>query len=242
LLGIILAAGRGKRLEPVLRDQPKCLLDFGGTSILMHQVKALATVGIKDFVVVVGYEKEQIISHVANAPYRFTFVENPIYDETNTLYSLWLARRHFTDDFFYCNADVVFDYRIPRHLLSPAADSCLACTSHRCAEEEVKVIVADNCIAHIGKKLDVAGCYGEFIGVARFARTTNTRFAHILDECVKKDRALWNTFFEHAVDILAAEVPLRCTDVSDLPVVEIDFPEDLERARTQVFPAMHTTV
>ena len=75
-----------------------------------------------------------------------------------------------------------------------------------------------------------AGCFS-------FRRGDNAAFARILDECVA-DEANWNCFFEFAVDKLSREATLRCVDISDLPATEIDFPEDLERARTQVFPIL----
>jgi choline kinase len=235
--GIILAAGRGRRLAGVLRDRPKCLLEFGETTLLGHQVAALAGAGIGEFIIVVGYEKEQIISHARTLPYRFRFVENPLFAETNTIYSLWLAREFFDRDFVYCNADVLFDYRIARQVVETYPESTLACAVGPCGEEEVKIILADGRITRIGKDLDIPRCFGEFIGVGKFVSGVNARFAQILSDCVK-NRGLWNRFFEYAVDRLAGEAVLRCVDVSKMPAVEIDYPEDLERARAEVFPAM----
>ena len=235
--GIILAAGRGRRLEPVLPGQPKCLITFGEKSLIQHQIAALIQAGINEIIIVVGYEKQQILDHLKNEPCSITYIENPIYDETNTIYSLWLAREFFDDSFIYFNADVLFDYRIVKRLCEGAETSNLACMVGLCGEEEVKVTVEDSRIVEIGKKIPKEKCYGEFIGIAKFDRKDNRRFAEILDECIQ-DKSMWNSFFEYAVNFLAKEKDLTAVDISDLPATEIDFPEDLEYAREEIFPRL----
>lgn len=235
--GIILAAGRGRRLEPVLPGQPKCLITFGEKSLIQHQIAALIQAGIEEAVVVVGYEKQQIVDHLKNEQCSITFIENPIYDETNTIYSLWLAREFFNDSFIYFNADVLFDYRIVKRLCEGAETSNLACMPGLCGEEEVKVAVGGSRIVEIGKNIPKGKCYGEFIGIAKFDRRDNKRFAEILDECIQ-DKSTWEYFFEYAVNFLVKETEVKAVDISDLPATEIDFPEDLEYAREEIFPKL----
>ena len=235
--GIILAAGRGRRLEPVLPGKPKCLLAFGEKSLIRHQIAALIQAGIEEAVVVVGYEKQMIIDHLSNEACKIIYVENPVFDETNTIYSLWLTREFFDDSFVYFNADVLFDYRIVKRLCGREETSNLACIPGLCGEEEVKVIVENRRIVEIGKKIPKERCYGEFIGIAKFDRRDNGRFAEILDECIK-DKSTWNSFFEYAVNFLVKETEIKAVDISDLPATEIDFPQDLKRAREEVFPRL----
>ncbi len=235
--GIILAAGRGRRLEPVLPNMPKCLLTFGDKSLIQHQTAALMQAGITEVVVVVGYKHEEIRSHLQDMPCTITYVENEIFDRTNTIYSLWLARDYFDKGFVYFNADVLFDYRIVKRLCDILPTSNLACLAGECGGEEVKVVVEDSRIKEIGKHIPKELCYGEFVGIAKFAKMDTPRFAEILDECVK-DTSTWKYFFEYAVDILAREKVLQAIDISDLSATEIDFPEDLERARKEVFPLL----
>jgi choline kinase len=236
--GIILAAGRGRRLEPVLPDKPKCLLPFGNKSLIQHQIAALVQNGITDIVVVVGYEQQQVRDHLKDQLCSIAYIENPIFDSTNTIYSLWLCREFFNDDFIYFNADVLFDYRIVKRLCEGSGGSWLACVPGQCGQEEVKVIVREGLqITEIGKHMPSEQCYGEFIGIAKFAKEDNMRFAEILDACVQ-DQSTWKYFFEYAVDKLCRENVLSAVDISDLPATEIDFPEDLQRAKEQVLPLL----
>ena len=235
--GIILAAGKAIRLNSILKDKPKCLLQFGDKSLIEHQIQALVNQNINESVIVVGYEKEQIINHLKDLPYKKYFIENPIYTETNTIYSLWLTKDFFDDDFIYFNADVLFDYKIIKRLIEASTKSTFACNSAKCAEEEVKVIINNNRILEIGKKLDIKKCYGEFIGIAKFVNEDNILFKEILNDCIK-DRSLWNNYFEYAVNILAKKKELICVDISDLPAIEIDFPKDFEYAKEVIFPKL----
>ena len=235
--GIILAAGKGRRLEEVLKGKPKCLLKLGEKSLLQRQVEAMQKAGITEVVVVVGFEKQQVMDAAAKLPQKFHFVENPIYEKTNTLYSLWLARRFFDEDFIYFNGDILCDFRTVRELVTRPMVSRLACVRHACGDEEVKVLVRDGRITSISKQIDPAACFGEFTGVARFCARDNLRFSAILDDCAK-DESLWGRYFEHAVDILAAETNLACADITGLPVTEIDFPQDLINAEAEVLPRL----
>src|SRR5215470_15477076 len=94
---LILAAGRGTRINAVHGDHPKCLIrsDADGLTILDHQIDSLFEAGIRDIGIVVGYEKNQIIEHVSTnyRQYRsrFRFIENPLFATTNNIYSFWLA-------------------------------------------------------------------------------------------------------------------------------------------------------
>lgn len=279
---IILAAGAGRRLG---LDGPKSMIDVGGRSILRRQIDAFASIGVDDFVIVVGYQRERLVEHLAGLPGRFTFMINERFAETNTIYSLYCARQYIPGGFFYANADVVFDSRLVHRLAESAAPpsesesqalalppepeaqaralpsepgaratgssdlgvstfrrfsfstAALAVVVGRCAEEEVKVIVRDGRIVRIGKKLNPAECLGEFIGVARFDAELAPAFVAALETCVEQEQAV-NDYFERAVDRLCDDWSLAPVDVSDLPCIEIDFPEDLARAQNKIAPQL----
>src|SRR5262249_41355451 len=86
---IILAAGNGTRMGRLTADRPKAMLDVDGQSIVERALDALAWCGIDDVTLVVGYQQERLRQHLGA---RVRFIENPRYRETNSLYSLWLAR------------------------------------------------------------------------------------------------------------------------------------------------------
>jgi len=231
---IILAAGAGRRLG---LSGPKCMIDIAGRSIIHRQLAAFRAGGVNEFVIVVGHEQEQLREHLADQPGSFTFIVNRRYAETNTVYSLYLARKHINDTFYYANADVVFDRRLIERLQESPTASALAVETAHCAEEEVKVIVMDDKIVRISKQLNPADCLGEFVGVARFGKELSSAFVEELVSAVEDDGVI-NEYFEYAVDHLCRDWTLSPVDISDLPCKEIDFPEDLHDARTQIAPRL----
>src|SRR3982751_1732122 len=86
--GIILAAGKGSRLNGTIGDKPKCLLRVGGKTLVERQIDALRQVGIEDVAVVVGCQAEAVRRTCGQ---RITYIENARFAQTNSLYSLWLA-------------------------------------------------------------------------------------------------------------------------------------------------------
>ena len=117
--GLILAAGRGTRIQSVHGERPKCLirLNDDGDTILDQQIENLFSAGVSNIGIVVGYQMNQIVDHVRARYHKFQrriqFFKNARFAETNNIYSLWLARDWLMDDSFVClNADVVFDARI----------------------------------------------------------------------------------------------------------------------------------
>lgn len=233
---IILAAGAAQRLRPLTDHTPKCLIALGPQTILGQQLDGIKLVGIKDVIMVVGYLKEQIVSFTRRyyPDLNFTFIDNPDYATTNTIYSLWLTKEYMlSDDFIYFNADVVFHPEICR-LLATVPGTCLAVDHKWCGKEEVKVILDGDRIVAIGKELDLTRTAGEFIGVGRFARESNGIFFAKLDQAVQRGEE--KAFFELAVNEMLPEVDVREADISHLPCIEIDFFEDLEKARNEIYP------
>ncbi|MEZ4254501.1 MAG: phosphocholine cytidylyltransferase family protein [Polyangiales bacterium] len=233
---IILVAGVSRRLFPLTEHRPKCLLEVAGKTILDHQLEALRSVGVREVCLVLGYRREQIREHAERRfpDMEFSYRINHHFFETNTSYSLWTAGEEFLDrDFYYLNGDVFFEPDLLARLEASPTASAFAVEKKRCGDEEVKVVVdGEGRIQRIGKELDPAECAGEFIGVARIGAFMTNRFFQALDQLAHEGQR--NVYFETALDMIAPEVPMHMVDVTDMPCIEIDFPEDYERARTQI--------
>ena len=116
---IILAAGMGTRLRPITNSLPKCLVPVNSKPILEHQLDALAMAGIRDVVLVVGH-LAQLLSDKYGASYgglNIQYVENRLYDQTNNIYSLWLARHHLNSQVLLLEGDLVFEPELLQRLI-----------------------------------------------------------------------------------------------------------------------------
>lgn len=117
---ILLLAGGGCRLGDLTAHRPKCLLEIGGVSFLERSLHSLAQCGISRAVLVVGYQQEKIRDVVDHqyAGMRIEYVVNNRYAETNTAYSLWLAREHLISRCLLLEGDIVFEPSVLQQVLN----------------------------------------------------------------------------------------------------------------------------
>lgn len=231
---IILAAGRGKRLGALTEREPKCFLRVGPLTLLEHQLEALRLHGVAPVVVVVGYHREVVEARLNG---RARLIENARHAETNSLYSLWLAREHARQGFVLLNADVLFDPEILRRVLdSPHPEALAVERRNRFEAEEMKVELQGDRVLALNKSLPPEQSHAENVGVLKFsaagAEVLFKRMEELLAAGAEKQ------FCPFAFDAVAHELPLHAVPVDGLPWIEIDFAEDLARAREEIWPAI----
>jgi choline kinase len=242
---VILAAGQGTRIRSVHGEHPKCLIEVDNTTILDHQLKALSMAGINDVAIVVGYEKEQIISHVMSKKpghiQRIHFIENPAFAITNNIYSLWLALEWVrSDSFVVLNADVIFNPEILDVAVRPQAPISMI-VDPVWRDETMKVVILDDHVIKMSKSISRDEFSGTYIGISVFSKAIQDGFFHKMEEVIAAGRV--NEFFNVAVQELANEgVPVGYTSTDGLPWAEIDDPVDLTFAQQNVFPQLASAV
>jgi choline kinase len=240
---VILAAGQGTRIRSVHGEHPKCLIEVDNTTILDHQLEALSMAGIDDVAIVVGYEKEQIMAHVksrkASVTQRIRFFENPAFAITNNIYSLWLALEWVSgDSFVVLNADVIFDPEILSAAVCASAPISMI-VDPLWRDETMKVIIEDNHVIQMSKKISREAFSGTYIGITVLSEAIQDRFFHTMNELVSAGQV--NGFFNVAVQKLADEgVRVGYTSTDGLAWAEIDDPLDLTFAQQNVFPQLVT--
>lgn len=231
---IILAAGSGRRLEALTEHTPKCLIRVGNQTIIDYQLQSLGAAHIKDISIVLGYKSEMIKSHLARYnDFKFTFFDNPNYAITNTAYSLLLAIQEMTDDFIYLNGDVLYHPEVIRRLNHAVRENPLAIIRKKTGDEEVKVVLNGIRIRSIGKKIQRGEAYGEFIGVGRFSGNIIGEFKNSLKHTVRSCGGE-KAYFEEALNRILDSATVTSLDITDLPCIEIDFPQDLHEARSRI--------
>jgi len=240
---IILAAGQGTRIRSEHGERPKCLIAFNDTdwTILDQQIYALSAAGVREIGIVVGYEKQQIVRHIAENYWgshrRFTFIENPRFRETNNIYSLWLAREWVNGaSFSALNADVAFDpVVLPPALASSGPITMIVDPAWR--DETMKVVIDGDRILRMSKQITRDEFSGTYIGVTVFDSSIADRFFHKLGRLIWDGRT--QVFFNAGVQELIDEhVRVGYTLTGGHAWAEIDDPGDLAFARSSVFPEL----
>src|SRR5439155_6292686 len=162
---IILAAGKGSRLEPVSGETVKCLLGLGGITLIERQLRYLRASGISEIAVVVGFEAERI-RHACGP--EVEYIENPIFAETNSMYSLWLARHFFGHGFVVLNSDVFFHPQLLTDLLTARHEDAILVSYRngtKYGDEEMKVKMNGGRLLDISKTMDPDEADGENVGI-----------------------------------------------------------------------------
>mgnify|MGYP002821629294 CR=1 FL=1 len=240
---VVLAAGRGTRLGDLTQDTPKCLLPIRGEPLLAHQVRALRGAGVRDIVLVVGFEALPLCqrARALDPDVRWHFVVAPEFASSNTLWSLAQASRFLEDGALVVNGDVLFGAELVRHLLRHAGPAGLAIEVGKTGEEEVKVrIDAHDHVVEISKEVRPDHALGESVGVGFFSSTWGRALAEQLREMATVE-AHRHAYYERAIQALLPRCPLRAVRLADHPVVEIDFLEDYARANQQIAPQLEAS-
>jgi len=235
--GVILAAGKGSRLNGTLGDKPKCLLRVGGMTLIERQMEALRNAGIDDIVVVVGCGADRVRRECGRGA---TYIENTRFAQTNSLYSLWMARHLLLDGFVVMNCDVLFHPQILADLISARhADALLVGYQEDggpFGDEEMKVTIRRGLVVDISKTMAGDEADGENVGIVKFGAEGAHILADLLDERVTNGGV--RDWAPRAFGDFAKLRPLHAIGTRGYPWTEIDFPEDYERAVRDVLPAI----
>jgi len=117
---LMLAAGTGSRLGKHTKENTKCMLEVNGETLIKQALNNINSVGITKLILVVGYKQDNLISHIGDKykNVEIEYVENPIYDKTNNIYSLFLAKDKLAeDDTILLESDIIFDKKILQDLV-----------------------------------------------------------------------------------------------------------------------------
>ncbi|HJZ75743.1 MAG TPA: phosphocholine cytidylyltransferase family protein [Vicinamibacterales bacterium] len=231
---VILAAGNGKRMGSLTADRPKAMLEVDGRSLIERSLDALAACGIADVTIVAGYQQQRLRDHLGASA---RFVDNPRYRDTNSLYSLWLAREVLLEGAVVMNSDILVSPELLLRLVAaPVEDAALIDESSPLDDETMKVKTWQGFAIDFSKELAPWDADGENVGVLKFGARGGRRLAAHLDALIAAGAE--NAWAPMAFRALAQEWPLRAVTTDGWPWTEIDFPADLDRARQIVVPAM----
>ena len=237
MIGMVLAAGAGKRLGPETAELPKTLLPVDGDrTILDVALGNFATVGLERAVIVTGYAHERLAERVPDLEQRhrlaLELVYNPKALEWNNAYSLWCAREAFAEGVLLANGDTVHPASVEESLLAARGPEVLIAVDDvkPLGEEEMKVhITADGYLDRINKALDPATAQGEYIGVTLIEPAAAAALADALEATWRRDPQL---YYEDGFQELADRGGrVGTAPIGEVEWVEVDDARDLQRAR-----------
>ncbi|MDP3910463.1 MAG: phosphocholine cytidylyltransferase family protein [Gemmatimonadales bacterium] len=230
---VILAGGVGSRLEKLTDGKPKCLVEIGGKPLILHQLEALSDHGVGPVLMIVGYNHEAIRQVVGP---RVEYIVNERYRETNSLYSLWLAREWIKGPFVLINADLLFDPAILDRVLEEPGNVLAYDSTASRGREQTKVAIRNRKVVDLGKDLPVASARGESLGLLKFEADGALAMLDVAAQQIASGHE--QAWVIEATRAVCRAVPLYGANVAGLSWTEVDFPHDLEEARRHVWPAI----
>ncbi len=244
---IILAAGRGQRLrQPEDRQIPKCLLQFGGKSLLERHLLLLRQCGIKEVVLALGFRRELIMAELERlrvSPWP-EIVVNPAF-ELGSVLTVHAAFDPLTrgGQVLLMDADVLYHGRILKALVDGGGpvNRLLMDRDFEAGDEPVKLCLRGRVPVELRKQLNADLKYdtiGESVGFFRFEEAAARRLGELVAGYVARGAS--DMPHEEAVRdlILERSQVFEVADVTGMPWVEIDFPNDIGRAEREVLPEL----
>jgi choline kinase len=238
MLGMVLAAGAGRRLRPYTDTLPKALVPVDDeTTILDLTLSNFSKVGLKDVAVIVGYKSEAVEERKKDLESRHNvnleLIFNDKAEEWNNAYSLWCARDLFTQGFLLANGDTVHPVSVQETLLENRGPAILLAvdTIKKLAEEEMKLTIdcAGN-LARITKQMDPATAFGEYIGLTLVEPEAAKNLTSALEKTWKLNPDLYyEDGYQEYVDSGGV---ISLQPIGDVSWVEVDNHDDLAKARS----------
>ncbi|MCX4671663.1 phosphocholine cytidylyltransferase family protein [Streptomyces sp. NBC_01381] len=239
MIGLVLAAGAGRRLRPYTDTLPKALVPVDGdTTILDLTLGNFAEIGLTEVAIIVGYKKEAVYDRKAALEEKYglklTLIDNDKAEEWNNAYSLWCGRDAIKHTVILANGDTVHPVSVEKTLLAARGNGkkiILALdTVKNLADEEMKVIVdPEKGVQKITKLMDPASATGEYIGVTLIEGEAADELADALKTTFERDPDLY--YEDGYQELVNRGFKVDVEPIGDVKWVEIDNHDDLAKGR-----------
>ena len=223
---LILNSGLGSRMGVLTSEHPKCMTEISTfETILSRQLKLIADAGIEEVVMTTGYYDGVLVKYCQSLdlPMHFTFVNNPIYDQTNYIYSIYCAKNYLDDDIILMHGDLVFEGEVfDKVVASPV--SCMTVSSTLpLPEKDFKAQVVNGMVMKVG--VDI---FNEAMEAQALYKLMKDDWIVWLDKIVEFCEAdNRKVYAENALNELNGAANIHALDVGNLLCSEIDNSEDL---------------
>lgn len=239
---IILAAGMGKRLGEYTKDNTKCMLPINGIRLIDRTLTILSHLNIRNVTIVIGYKGDNLKNYIGNRYSQhldIEYINNPIYDKTNNIYSLSLAEEKMVeDDTVLFESDLIYEEEIVRKLVENSNPNLalVAKWEYWMDGTVVKIDKDNNILSFVSKDMfdfHHTDEYYKTINIYKFSKEfAKNKYIPFLQAYCKA----WgnNEYYEEVLKVLTF---LNRTELKALPIAgekwyEIDDVQDLDIAET----------
>lgn len=217
-----MAAGIGKRLYALNINKPKCLINIGSTTLIRRSVNLIVSKGISDITVVVGYKSDLIHNELNND---VAYFENPDFQTTNSIKSLWYAKELLEGDVLLLNGDLYYEHDILDYAINQTNPVVMLADSTRIDKADYRFGFSGNQINRFGKHLTNQETDGEYVGIVRIDQSFIKTFKQTLEEMITAGKS--NIWWEDILySFIEKNIPIHYFDVAGTFWSEVDTLQD----------------
>lgn len=233
---VLLNSGRGTRMKEHTENNHKSMIEIKeGIPLIVHQIQTLASCGIKDFVITTGYMAEKLCTCIKShfgTQYHFTFVHNEKYEETNYIYSLFLAKTFIEGDCLLLHGDLYFTYDIIKDMQKMKESCVVVDTTLENPKKDFKARVDCNKVAQIGVYVEGESCYACQPLYKLKKEALDSWMEEIHQFCTTGNTAV---YAEEALNNRLKSIKLYPYDLNGRLCMEVDTIEDLHILQNKIF-------
>ena len=233
---VIFNSGLGHRMGDETKTHHKSMtLLADGESIFHRQLRLLRAEGITDFIITTGPFAEQLKAEAADFPdLNCVFVPNPIYDKTNYIYSMYLAREFMDDDLVFLHGDLVFNRRLVHDVLScPDKNTGTVNFSKALPEKDFKGRVQDGKLLEVSIHIFDEDCFA-FQPFYKMDKATAGAWIAKVAEFIEKGEK--KCYAENALNEIFPQLNVRAFSYEGYYIDEIDNMDDYRRVKQEILP------
>ena len=231
---VIFNSGLGNRMGDFTKNNHKSMARLKNDETIFHrQIRLLSAEGVRDFIVTTGPFEDQLKSEAADFPeLNFTFVRNDIYDKTNYIYSMYLAREYMNDDLLFLHGDLVFNRKLVHDVLN-CEDKNTATVNFKKAlpEKDFKGRVQDGKVLEVSIHIFDDDCFA-FQPFYKMEKTTAAAWINKVVEFIDKGEN--KCYAENALNEIFSELNVRAFSYEDYYIDEIDNLDDYARVTSEI--------
>jgi phosphoenolpyruvate phosphomutase len=225
MVALILNSGMGQRMGELTTEHPKCMTMISASdTILSRQLKNLLKVGITEIVITTGYYDSVLTKYCESLdlPLHITFVHNPLYKDTNYIYSIYCAREYVNDDILLIHGDIVFDDSVLEDMLK-FEHSCMKVSSTiPLPDKDFKAVIENGKVKKIGIEFFDNAVEAQALYRLKH-KDWNIWLSEIIKFCEENNR---RCYAENAFNSVSDYCEIYPYDAKDRLCAEIDTPED----------------
>lgn len=223
---LILNSGIGRRMGVLTSEHPKCMTEISAMeTILSRQLKLIAAAGIEEVVMTTGYFDEVLVNYCKSLGLllHYTFVNNPLYDETNYIYSIYCARKYLDDDIILMHGDIVFEESVLDDIVTSERSCMKVSSTISLPEKDFKAVIHNGKVVKIG--IEIFEDAMEAQALYKLNRADWSVWLDKICEFCESDNR--NCYAENAFNLVSEACNIYACDVKNRLCSEVDTPEDL---------------